>query len=56
MGLAMPCTEEEVKQAYRRLAEELHPDRGGDTQRFLRLQQHFEQSIHFLRQQESSES
>ncbi len=52
MGLNMPCTEEDVKQAYRRLAKELHPDRGGDIRRFLILQEHLEQAHHFLRQRE----
>ena len=30
LGLRAPCTEEDVKKAYRNLAEKLHPDRGGD--------------------------
>jgi hypothetical protein len=50
LGLHMPCTEEDVKQAYRRLAKELHPDRGGDVKRFLMLQDQHEQAIHYVRQ------
>jgi hypothetical protein len=49
LGLSLPCTEEDVKQAYRRLAKELHPDRGGDVRRFLLLQTHLEQAYYFLR-------
>jgi len=51
MGLSLPCTNDDLKEAYRRLAKELHPDRGGDVQRFLMLQTHMEQATHFLQQQ-----
>jgi curved DNA-binding protein CbpA len=44
-GLTMPCTEEQVLAAYRRKVKELHPDRGGDRRKFLRLQAHFEQAM-----------
>ena len=47
---SLPCSENDVKQAYRRRAELLHPDRGGDIRRFLLLQQQLEQSLHFVRQ------
>ena len=50
LDLGFPCTEEEVKEAYREKAKLLHPDRGGDVQRFLALQEHFEQAKHFVRQ------
>ena len=49
MGLRAPCTEEDVKKAYRNLAEELHPDRGGDRRRFMMLQEHFEDAINYVR-------
>ena len=49
LGLRVPSTEEEVKRAYRRLAEKLHPDRGGDPHRFQLLQEHFEKSRHYVR-------
>jgi hypothetical protein len=54
LGLELPCTEAEVKQAYRRLAETLHPDRGGDRQRFLLLQGEFEAAIEFVRDHEAT--
>lgn len=49
LGLGLPCTEEDVKQAYRRRAEQLHPDRGGDRRRFHILQEQLEGSLQFLR-------
>ena len=52
LGLSLPCTEDDVKQAYHRRAEALHPDRGGDIQRFLLLQRQLEQSLYFLQQRE----
>ncbi len=48
LGLTLPCTEDDVKQAYRKRAESLHPDRGGDRQMFLKLQRQFEESMRFL--------
>ena len=41
-GLRLPCSEEELKRAYLSQVKELHPDRGGDRQRFMILQGHFE--------------
>lgn len=49
LGLDMPCTEEDVKRAYRALAEKMHPDRGGDRQKFLVLQAQFEEAMEFVR-------
>lgn len=53
LGLSLPCTQADVRRAYRDRAKKLHPDRGGDIQRFLALQQHFEQSISYLQQREA---
>ncbi|MCA9217465.1 MAG: DnaJ domain-containing protein [Planctomycetales bacterium] len=52
LGLSWPCTEQEIKDAYRKLAEKNHPDLGGDRQRFLALQTHFEQAIQLVQQAE----
>ena len=49
LGLDLPCTEQDVKRAYRQLAEDLHPDRGGDRQKFMLLQKQFEEAIQFVR-------
>jgi len=50
LGLEMPCSEAEVKKAYRKLAERMHPDRGGDRQKFLQLQSQFEEAMEFVRE------
>ena len=52
--LRLPCTEEEVMAAYRERVKEFHPDRGGDLQKFLRLQKQFEQALHLVRCQGSA--
>ncbi len=49
LELALPSTEAAVLAAYRRRVKELHPDRGGDLQQFLRLQKHFEQALALAR-------
>ncbi len=51
LDLPPSCTEEDVLSAYRQLAKALHPDRGGDLEKFLRLQKHFEQALHLVRSQ-----
>ena len=53
LGLRLPCTPEDVKRAYREKAEKLHPDRGGDRRKFMRLQGHFEKAMQFLTEYEA---
>lgn len=48
LGLQLPCTADDVRQKYRRLAETLHPDRGGDRRRFSQLHRDFESALRFL--------
>ena len=48
LGLQMPCTEEDLKRAYRDRGKQLHPDHGGDQRRFLLLQAHFEEALAIL--------
>jgi len=50
LGLRLPCSEEQLKVAYRKLAEQLHPDRGGDRKRFARLKAHYEEAATFIRE------
>ena len=48
LGLRMPCSEEQLKAAYRAKVKLLHPDHGGDKRRFLWLQSQFEQALELL--------
>jgi hypothetical protein len=48
LGLSLPCTEADLKQAYRQRVKLLHPDHGGDQRRFLRLQADFEEALAYL--------
>ena len=51
LGLTLPCTEEDVMEAYREKAKEMHPDRGGKLEDFLRLQRYFEQALQLVRKE-----
>ena len=53
-GLAWPCTEEELTQAYRRKIKTLHPDRGGDERQFRMLQGYFEEALAMTRKQQAA--
>jgi hypothetical protein len=44
LGLAPTATLEDVEQAYRELAKQTHPDRGGNVEQFKRLQVIYEQA------------
>jgi hypothetical protein len=48
LGLMLPCTEEDLKHAYRERVKQLHPDHGGDQRRFLILQAQFEEALAFV--------
>ena len=45
LGLEPGCTADEVMAAYRIRVKEAHPDRGGDRQRFERLQQRLAEAL-----------
>jgi hypothetical protein len=49
LNLSWPCTEAEVKGAYRRLAKTAHPDGGGSQDMFLALQEAYVQALQFCR-------
>lgn len=51
LDLELPCTEEQVLAAYRRKVKEMHPDKGGNLQKFLHLQKHYEQALYLVRSQ-----
>lgn len=51
LGLELPCTEAQVMAAYREKAKQMHPDRGGDLNDFLRLQKYFEQAVQLVRKE-----
>lgn len=42
LGVAEKATAEEIKRAYRRLASQHHPDKGGDKNRFQEIQQAYD--------------
>jgi hypothetical protein len=48
LGLMLPCTEDDLKHAYRERVKRLHPDHGGDQRRFLILQAQFEEALAFV--------
>lgn len=49
LGLKLPCNEEQLMRTYRKKVKQLHPDRGGDRKRFMRLQADFEEALEFIR-------
>lgn len=48
LGLHLPCSEDDLKRAYRRRVKSLHPDHGGDRRRFLYLQRQFEEALEVI--------
>src|ERR1700722_15503504 len=54
LGLRMPCSEEELKEAYRAKVKVLHPDHGGHKRRFLWLQSQFEEALALLEAEKRS--
>ena len=45
LNLSWPCSEAEVKGAYRRFVKDAHPDGGGNQDKFLALQEAYEQAL-----------
>jgi hypothetical protein len=49
LGLGLPVTVDDVKQAYLEKAKSAHPDHGGDTRQFVRLQEAFEKATEYAK-------
>lgn len=49
LGLQLPVTEGDVKQAYRMKAQEAHPDHGGEVSDFLEVQRAFDEAVEFAK-------
>ena len=49
LNLSWPCTEAEVKRAYRRSVKSAHPDGGGSQDLFLELEEAYEQALQLCR-------
>jgi hypothetical protein len=47
LGLSLPCTRDDVRRAYKRLAKKAHPDLGGTQQAFIRLKQAHDSALRF---------
>lgn len=47
LGLSLPVTPEDVKQAFRERVMHAHPDHGGDSKQFQALQQAFDEALVF---------
>lgn len=47
LGLSLPVTPDDVKQAFRAKVKQAHPDRGGDSQQFRELQAAFDEALSF---------
>ena len=47
LGLLLPCSVEDVKEAYIEKAKTAHPDAGGSTEQFIALQEAYERSLEF---------
>ena len=45
LGLAWPCTLDDVKTVWKKLALEHHPDRGGDPQAFMRYKKAYDKAL-----------
>jgi hypothetical protein len=49
LGLTWPCTEAEVKTAWRRGAKERHPDHGGTNEGFIALKRAYDLAMEFVK-------
>jgi hypothetical protein len=47
LGLTLPCTVERIKSAFKRLAVDTHPDRGGSDAAFIELTQTYRRALQY---------
>lgn len=47
LGLSLPCTRDDVRRAYKRLAKSAHPDLGGTQQAFIKLKEAHDSALRF---------
>lgn len=47
LGVMLPCTVDDVKQAYLAKSKTAHPDAGGDTATFVRIQEAFDRATEY---------
>lgn len=50
LGLDKWASEDEATRAYRRMAHELHPDKGGNPDQFIALREHYESARQYIRE------
>jgi hypothetical protein len=48
LGLGFPCSVDDVKSAYRRLAKGSHPDRGGNPTSFIAVEQAYREALAYF--------
>jgi curved DNA-binding protein CbpA len=49
LGLAWPCTQQDVKQAFRSQAKTAHPDAGGSNEAFQTLYKAYQEALALVR-------
>jgi len=49
LGLAWPCTQQDVKQAFRSQAKTVHPDAGGSNEAFQALYKAYQEALALVR-------
>jgi hypothetical protein len=47
LNLSLPCTQKDVRRAYKRLALKTHPDLGGNSQDFIKLKEAHDSALRF---------
>ena len=48
LGVSWPCSQHEVRQAFRQHVKVIHPDRGGSSESFQRLYKAYQEALALL--------